>query len=138
MTLFDLGASYQLGHSPDDSCPLPSDPTNLMLFDTSGAQTVHITYCFCLNNAGNRRVQLLRARWFPASWSRPGTSFTFRLLNFIHKLQTQSKVNLYDFYTSLVSVTNSAGMSPPIVRPHPSVFLPRVLMVGSGSIDTMK
>ena len=89
-----------------------------MLFDISGVHTVCITYCFCERNGdGNRRTQLLDARWFPASWSRPSTVFTFRLLNFIHKLQTRSKINLYDFYASLVSVTDSAGLTPPVVGP---------------------
>ena len=87
-----------------------------MLFDISGVHTIRVAYCFCEDNGdGNRRTQLLDAHWFPASWSRPGTTFTFRLLNFIHKLQTRCKVNLYDLYASLVSVTNSAGLSPPVV-----------------------
>jgi len=99
-----------------------------MLFDISGVHTVCITYCFCKrNDEGNRRTQLLDARWFPASWTRPGTVFTFRLLDFVHKLQTQSKINLYDFYASLVSVTNSAGLTPPVVS-HPFLlFSVRVL-----------
>ena len=119
VTLFDLGLSHQLGHNVGDPCPLPSDPIKLMLFDVTGVHTVRVTYCFCEENGdGNRRTQLLDARWFPASWSRPGTAFTFRLLNSIHKLQTRSKINLYDFYNSLVSVTDAAGMSPPVVRPH--------------------
>ena len=118
-TLFDLGLSHQLGHSINDICSLPSDPVKLMLFDTSGVHIVRITYCFCeRNDDGNRHTQLLDARWFPASWNRPGTAFTFRLLNFIHKLQTRSKINLYDFYASLISVTDSAGLTPPVVRRH--------------------
>jgi len=120
-TLFDLGLSHQLGHNIDDPCSLPSRPISLVLFDVSGVHTIRVTYCFCNNNgvqSGNRRIQLLRAQWFPASWYRPGTAFTFRLLDFAHKLQTRSKVNLYDFYASLVSIHNSAGLSPPIVCSH--------------------
>jgi len=128
-TLFDLGLSHQLGHNADDPCPLPSNPVKLMLFDISGVHTIRITYCYCERNInGNRRTQLLDARWFPASWTRPGTAFTFRLLDFIHKLQSRSKINLYDFYNSLVSVTNSAGLSPPIVRPRPFTTPIRLLM----------
>jgi len=90
-----------------------------MLFNITGIHTVRVTYCFCEENGdGNRRTQLLDARWFPASLSRPGTAFTFRLLDFIHKLQTRSKINLYDFYNSLVSVANAAGMKPPVVCPY--------------------
>ena len=127
-SLFDLGALYQLGHDVSDPCPLPSAPVNLTILDISGVHTVRIAYCFCeaagVNtrlNPGTRRCQLLRNRFFPATFSHPGTAFTFRLLDFLHKLQTQSKVNLYDFYLSLVSVTNSAGQKPPVVC---SLFLP--------------
>jgi hypothetical protein len=130
-----LGATYQLGHAPGVDCDVPSTPVPLTLFDISGAQTVKIKYCFCKNNglqkAENRRVQLLRIRWFPASWTKPGTVFTFRLLDFLHKLQTQSKINLFDFHASLVSITESAGLGPSIVRPcfyvynaRPSANLP--------------
>jgi len=98
------------------------------VLDISGVHTVRVTYCFCNTDAKDarlnpaaRRCQLLRNRIFPATLLRPGTAFTFRLLDFLHKLQTQSKVNLYDFYLSLVSVTDSAGQKPPVVRllPHP-------------------
>ena len=137
VTLYDLGLSHQLGHNADDPCPLPSSPIKLMVFDISGVHTVRTTYCFCERNSnGNRRTQLLDAQWFPASWTRPSTTFTFRLLDFIHKLQTRSKINLYDFYASLVSVTNSAGQSPPIVRPFLSTLSIRDLTICSHSIVT--
>ena len=118
--LFELGASHQLGHDIDERCDLPSSPIDLTIFDVSGIHVVRIKYCLC---GGSRdkpvfcRCQLLRACWFPATFSRPSTAFTFRLLDFFHKLQTQSKVNLYDFYNSLSFVSNSAGQKPPVVCP---------------------
>jgi hypothetical protein len=109
----------QLGHDIGVTCPLPSKPVNLTLFDLSGVHTVRVRFCLC-NESGvgstTRRCQLLRVRWFPATWTRPRSAFTFHLLDFLHKLQTQSKVNLNDFYASLVSVTSSAGQKPPVVR----------------------
>ena len=119
-SLFELGASHQLGHDISEGCGLPSDPIDLTLFDISGIHKVRIRYCLCGGTRGEpaaRRCQLLRARWFPATYSRPSTAFTFRLLDFLHKLQTQSKVNLYDFYNSLSFVNNSAGQKPPVVCP---------------------
>ena len=87
-----------------------------MLIDITGIHTVRVSYCFCeANGDGNRRTQLLDARWFPASFHRPGTAFTFRLLDHIHKLQARSKINLYDFYAYIESLTNSAGLNPPVV-----------------------
>ena len=61
------------------------------------------------------RVQLLRIRWFPATFKQPGTVFTFRLLDLLHKLQTRSKINLYDIYTTLITMNNPAGLKPAIV-----------------------
>ena len=118
-SLFKLGASHQLGHDIDDSCDFPSKPSTLTLFDLSGIHTVRVMYCLCGQGGippAPCRSQLLHARWFPATCTRPSTAFTFRLLDFLHKLQTQSKVNLYDFYNSLTFVNDSAGQKPPVVR----------------------
>ncbi|KAF9781860.1 hypothetical protein BJ322DRAFT_1010483, partial [Thelephora terrestris] len=118
-SLFELGVSHQLGHDINDPCSLPSAPVTLTLFDLSGVHTIRVKFCLCEDNGEEpaaRRCQLLRARWFPATCIRPSTAFTFRLLDFLHKLQTQSKINLYDFYTSLVFVNNSAGQKPAVYR----------------------
>ena len=108
---------YQLGHCVGECCKVPSIPTDLTLFDTTGVHTIRIGYCFCDKTGPPtlRRTQLMRMRWFPATWERPGTVFTFRLLDFLHKLQTQSKISLYDAYATLISVTDSAGLKPPVV-----------------------
>lgn len=58
-------------------------------------------------------------KWYPASLKQPGTVFTFRFLNFVHKLQTQSKVNLYDVYATLISISNPAGLNRQIVSTCP-------------------
>lgn len=119
-TLFDLGATYQLGHRVGKRCAVPSPAIDLTLFDISGVTTVRIRYCYC-GEPGKQllpRIQLLRMRWFPTTLKQPGTAFTFRLLDFLHKLQTRSKVNLYDVYATLVSISNSAGLNPQIVSPH--------------------
>ena len=135
-SLFELGATYQLGHDVDDICPVPSSRTNLTLLDISGVYKIQITYCFCGDGGvdpATRRCQLLRARLFPATWARPGTVFTFRLLDFLHKLQTQSKVNLYDFYNSLISIDNPAGQRPPVVR----LFLSTIHMANVRHSDSV-
>jgi hypothetical protein len=41
--------------------------------------------------------------------------FTFRLLDFTQKLQTRAKTNLYDFHSTLVSFTRSAGLNSTVV-----------------------
>jgi hypothetical protein len=116
-TFLELGATYQLGHRIGESCTMPSPAVDLTLFDTSNVTVIRIHYCYCGEPGQQQppRVQLLRIRWFPATLKQPGTAFTFRLLDFLHKLQTRSKVNLYDVYATLVSIPNPSGLAAPIV-----------------------
>jgi len=125
-SLSDLGVVYQLGHCVGERCEVSSIPTELTLFDITGVHTVRITYCFCTNPGPPvfRRTQLMRIRWFPATWDRPGTAFTFRLLNSLHKTQTQSKVSLYDAYAQLVSLADPAGLKPPVVGRYQILVYP--------------
>jgi hypothetical protein len=117
VSLTDLGAILHLGHSHGSSCSIPSSPISITVFDVTGVHTIRITYCECRPDdyAVPPRVQLLRVRWFPATWRRPGTAFTFRLLNFLHKLQSTCKVNLYDFHAAMNSVSDNAGLGKPLV-----------------------
>lgn len=116
-SLSDLGVVYQLGHCIGERCGISTSPTNLTLFDLDGVHTVRIAYCFCSNPGPPllRRKQLMRVQWFPATWDRPSTVFTFRLLDYIHRSQMKSKVSLYDSYAILVSIMDSAGLKPPVV-----------------------
>jgi hypothetical protein len=123
--LKDLGAVFHLGHSHATPCKIPSSHIPITVFDVTGVHTVHVTYCECdpIGSSVPPHVQLLRVRWFPATWHQPNTAFTFRLLNFVHKLQSNSKVNLYDFHSSITAVFDNAGLEKPLVR-VPSIALP--------------
>jgi hypothetical protein len=117
VTLHELGATYQLGHPVGKCCATPSSAVDITLFDISGVTTVRVRYCYCGEPGKQRpqRLQLLRRRWFPATFKQPGTAFTFRLLDHLHKLQTRSKVNLYDIYATLVSIPNPCELKPQVV-----------------------
>ncbi|KAH6893986.1 hypothetical protein BKA70DRAFT_1320196 [Coprinopsis sp. MPI-PUGE-AT-0042] len=105
--LYDLGLTVQLGH---DGGPCPDSvkgPIDFQVFDTTGIFPVRIKYCRCRKQFGNaglleRRIQLMRARLFPATLDRPQTAFTFEMLESFHKLTQQGKVTAYDFYNSIV------------------------------------
>jgi hypothetical protein len=116
-TLYDIGATYQLGHPIGNDCPFPSSPMDLTLFNISGVTTVRIQYCYCgdIGEQPPPRVQLLHARWFPATLKQPSTIFSFWLLDFIHKLQTQSKVNPDDLCATITAIRNASGLASPIV-----------------------
>ena len=87
-----------------------------MVFDTSGIHAVNVDYCECLKDEVlDRRTQLLRHRWFPATFSQPNTVFTFDCLNTFHEHTLQGKGNLYDFYHLLVGKTDNANVLDTIV-----------------------
>ncbi|EDR06772.1 uncharacterized protein LACBIDRAFT_299636 [Laccaria bicolor S238N-H82] len=116
-SLKELGLRVQLGHG-GGICPCsPHGPPNFMVFDTSGVHVVNIDYCDCpKDNVPDRKTQLLRQGWFPATFSRPNTAFTFDCLDTFHEHTLQGKGNLYDFYHLLVRKTDNANLSKTFYR----------------------
>ena len=97
------------------------------MFDLSGAHAINIDYCECTPDKSlEKRLQLLRKRWFPATLARPQTVFTFDCLETFHELTLQGKVNLYDFYYTILRKTDNAGISTSIVS-QPSQELVEML-----------
>lgn len=136
MLLGSLGLTRQLGHLDGTTCPHPSRKYQLTVFDLSGVHQVVIQYCTCNPaNTAARREQLLDEMWFPATIVRPNTVFTFNLLDFFHQLQTQNKTNLYDFYNTIVLLSNSAGLSPQVVCPPFPLSTCRMALICLISID---
>jgi hypothetical protein len=103
----------QLGHPPGKACPTPRySRTGFIVVDIDYIQEVNLRYCFCTNHsvAGDAYQQLLRRHLFPATLLDPHTAFTFRALNFFHKLTLHGKVTAYDFYRAIESRTDAAGV----------------------------
>ena len=118
-TLLKLGYSFYVSH---EHTPCPSaDPGQyhrILVIDLNGAHHLDVQFCACIeapNWVVNYR-QLLRMRWYPASFDRPKTAFTFDLLDTFHKLTLQGKLNLYDFYISIMQKTDNCGRKKTIVR----------------------
>ena len=59
--------------------------------------------------------QLLQMSWYPTSFDRPQTAFTFDLLDTYHKLTLQGKLNLYDFYSAIMQKADNCGQKKVIV-----------------------
>ncbi|TDL13469.1 hypothetical protein BD410DRAFT_846920 [Rickenella mellea] len=113
-TLHQLGLRVQLGHRGDPcKCPEVTEKP-LTVVDASGIHRVSVDYCGCGESVSgfHRRIQLLRARWFPATLDRPSTVITFDALNVFHNLTLQGKTTFYDFYHTLVRLTDNAGLIP--------------------------
>ena len=83
----------------------------------NGAHHLKVQFCACEEDPDwveNYR-QLLRMDWYPASFDRLKTAFTFDLLDTYHKLTLQGKLNLYDFYLSIMQKTDNCGREKTIV-----------------------
>ncbi|KAF9470037.1 hypothetical protein BDN70DRAFT_821784, partial [Pholiota conissans] len=108
--LKDLGLRVQLGHG-SRSCPCSlAGAADFVVFHVNGVHRVAVDFCDCgaLNHPSpHHRVQILRMGWFPASFDRPKTAFTFDLLHLFHKVTLQGKTTLYDFYHAILQVSDT-------------------------------
>lgn len=96
------------------------------VLDVNGIFKIKVRFCGCSVSRGATGsapyIQLIRARLFPATAKIPQTAFTFRALTLASHLNNQGKLTGYDFYHSLMHLTDNAEIDPPKVR-----SLPRVL-----------
>jgi hypothetical protein len=109
-SLLDLGLCFYVGHQ-HTSCPSAENLQRILVIDLNGAHHISVQFCTCKEAPGwveNYR-QLLRIGWYPASFDRPKTAFTFDVLDTYHKLTLQGKLNLYDFYSSILQKTDNCG-----------------------------
>ncbi|KAJ2989457.1 hypothetical protein NUW54_g8777 [Trametes sanguinea] len=113
-TLKSLGLRVQLGHEPGERCvnPKPAFGDDFVVLDVFGIHEVAVDFCSC-EKVQPHTIQLLRARWYPATSIDPKTAATFRLLENFHLLSTQSKISGYEFYISLARATDNIGTSAP-------------------------
>lgn len=117
-SLNDLGHRFYIGHQ-HTACPSSDSGTPTLVIDTNGVHRVNVHFCACTEDAQwveNYR-QLLRIGWYPASFQRPKTAFTFNVLDTYHKLALQGKLNLYDFYSSILQMNDNCGQKKVVVSP---------------------
>ena len=119
VTLQSLGLVLQLGHTDGSTCEAPAvGPRNFFVLHTNGVHPTTVTFCECdqARVSGSRTQQLLRTKLFPASLDDPSTCATFQLLETFEIQTLQSKITAYDFYKSLVKLTDRTGTQKPFVR----------------------
>lgn len=109
-SLHSLGLICHLGHN-GDPCSINTQSCDLTIVDMNGWHKVRVKFCACDTSAPwhERYRQLLRMRWYPASFSHPRTAFSFDLLETYHKLTLQGKLNLYDFYLAIMQKLDNQG-----------------------------
>lgn len=122
-SLLELGHSFHISHR-HTPCPSPdSSFQKILVIDLNGAHYVNIQFCACKDRPEwiEHYRQLLRMGWYPASFDRPRTAFTFDLLDTYHKLALQGKLSVYDFYAAVMQKSDNRGRRKVIVRKSVSV-----------------
>ncbi|KAJ7761170.1 hypothetical protein DFH07DRAFT_957248 [Mycena maculata] len=119
-TCRDLGIRYQIGHPFGEECPFlhvprPTTQENItngkgfVVLHNNGIHVLDLDFCGC-PGAPPERKQLLDIGWYPATPKNPSTAATLSLLRHFHKLNLQARLPAYDFYNTLVILTNAAGL----------------------------
>ncbi|KAF7793620.1 hypothetical protein EIP86_004734 [Pleurotus ostreatoroseus] len=103
-SLYDLELVVQLGHEGRGSC-LQSVLRQLVVIHTNGIHKVHANFCECQPGL-ERRVQLMRQGWWPATSTEPRTCATFDALRLFHHVNLQGHLNAFDFYRALENMTD--------------------------------
>ncbi|KAJ6512878.1 hypothetical protein C8R45DRAFT_1087985 [Mycena sanguinolenta] len=127
-----LGLRVQLGHPPGVICPFRQAAAHdFVLFDITGIHELSVDFCGCtmgLDHADppvERRIQLLRACWWPATITAPNTCATFGVLRLFQALNCLGKLSAYDFLRGLEISTNHDGLDKPPDRRRPFMHIMR-------------
>ncbi|KAF7373979.1 CxC2 domain-containing protein [Mycena sanguinolenta] len=111
-SLKELGLVIQLGHPPGITCPNPLAANKaFVLIDLTGVHNVAVNFCRC-DGAIEKRQQLMRVCWWPATVRDPQTCATFATVRLFQILNCQGKVSAHDFLRSLELLTNNDGLNP--------------------------
>ncbi|SJL19078.1 uncharacterized protein ARMOST_22686 [Armillaria ostoyae] len=114
ISLGDLGLVIQLGHKLGQTCQIPAVVHSFVVTDVDGIHTIQMSFCECTRNVEVARYrQLLRSRLWPAMTIYPQMAATFRVLNLFQVLSFMSKVSAYEFYHTLVRLSDNTGLHPP-------------------------
>ncbi|KAG2093898.1 uncharacterized protein F5147DRAFT_747869 [Suillus discolor] len=122
VSLKSLGLRIQLGHNPGEVClnKQRANGDNFTVVDAHEIHEIGLDFCGC-ETAQIHHIQLLCARWFSATSSKPQTAATFAVMEFFHLLSFESKVSPYEFYHSLSRRTDNTRITP--IKDRYSAFL---------------
>ncbi|KAJ6459377.1 hypothetical protein C8R47DRAFT_1081340 [Mycena vitilis] len=125
-TCRDLGLRYQLGHPAGEECGFvhlsstrskataPKEngdqdkEKGFVVLHDNAIHVLDIDFCSCPGSP-SEVDQLLNIGWFPATHKVPSTAATLSVLRRFHKLNLQARLPAYDFYNTLVVLTDASG-----------------------------
>jgi hypothetical protein len=109
-SLHALGYVIRLGHG-GISCPnthsTPGFHTTLVILNTNGIFTHRILWCEC-EDAPSSFYQLFKAGFFPSSFKKPQTAFTFHLLDYFYIDSMECKTAALSFCQKLARLSDNA------------------------------
>jgi hypothetical protein len=83
---------------------------DFVLYDFTGVHELAVDFCGCARPRIERRTQLLRAGWWPATVLEPNTCATFAVLKHFQILNCLGKLTPYAFVQALERTTNHDGL----------------------------
>ncbi|KAF9491422.1 hypothetical protein BDN71DRAFT_1398401 [Pleurotus eryngii] len=118
-SLQSLGLSIQLGHPLGVPCPNPTwaYEKGFTIITSHGIILTILHFCDC-GLATLCPAQLLQGHLFPATTIDPHTAATFKVLWLFQLLTFGSKVSGFEFYTTLVCLTDNLGEPTPVSLYH--------------------
>ncbi|KAF7965199.1 hypothetical protein HWV62_45095 [Athelia sp. TMB] len=112
-TLRSLGLVVQLGHLYD-GCNCPDAGHEMTVIDSHGIHTLTVNFCACERaSTASKRVQMLRAGWYPASLTDPQTCATIAVLEEYHLLNLKGALNVHDFIGAVCRRTDATMVTTP-------------------------
>ncbi|KAH6874855.1 hypothetical protein BKA70DRAFT_1479844 [Coprinopsis sp. MPI-PUGE-AT-0042] len=97
----------QLGHA-GGPCPnsfADERRHEFLIIDTNGIHSTRLRFCTC-QSAATPVTQLMRAKLFPATFTKPKTAFTFSVLKQYHIHHLESAESAYSFIAALRRLTD--------------------------------
>ena len=110
-TLKEPGLIIQMGHN-DTPCLNPAPTLTTTVLDHNGIHQVAVHFCDCEQALlSDKRIQCLRAGWYPASVTDPQTCATFRVLEDFHLLNLTGGLNVHDYIGALERRTDGTRVT---------------------------
>ncbi|KAK0478694.1 hypothetical protein EDD18DRAFT_1364550 [Armillaria luteobubalina] len=112
--LCDLRMQYQVGHLAGEICPHPHPAfsNHFTIIDMNGIHDVTLDFCSCMQK--RPFAMQLQGSWlFPAMDTEPCTAITTAALEQFQMLTFMGKILAYEYYHSLVHLTNNTGVMAP-------------------------
>ncbi|KAK0488128.1 hypothetical protein EDD18DRAFT_1110504 [Armillaria luteobubalina] len=110
-----LGMRYQVGHIIGEVCPHPHPVfgDHFTIIDTNGIHNVALDFCSCICEHP-LASQLQRAWLFPMTGREPRTAVTTVALEQFQMLTFMGKISAYEYYYSLVRLTDNTNTKTPL------------------------